>query len=209
MVEKNNMSILSEILSSKVREKVFQHLFDGQDHELHMREIERRSGCSIGAIQTELKKLSRLELVTSRRDGNRLYYHANREHPLYADICSMVDKTVGLVGLLNVAVAKLPDIDSAFLFGSMGKGTEDSRSDVDLMIVGAIGLRSLSAKLSAVSKAIGREINPYVLNADEFRQRIEQNEHFVMNVMKSPKVFIKGGDDDLGKLAGQQLAAEP
>lgn len=203
------MSILSEILSSKVREKVFQNLFNGQGCELHLRELERRSGSSVGAIQTEMKKLSRLELVTGRRDGNRLYYRANREHPLYADICSMVDKTVGLVGLLNAAVADLPDIDSAFLFGSMGKGTEDSRSDIDLMLVGAVGLRSLSAKLSEVSKAIGREINPYVITAEEFHTRVQQQEHFVMTVMKSPKVFIKGGDDDLGKLAGQQLVAEP
>ena len=203
------MSILSEILSSKVREKVFQNLFNGQGFELHLRELERRSGSSVGAIQTEMKKLSRLELVTGRRDGNRLYYRANREHPLYADICSMVDKTVGLVGLLNAAVADLPEIDSAFLFGSMGKGTEDSRSDVDLMVIGAIGLRSLSAKLSEVSRAIGREINPYVIVAEEFHTRVQQQEHFVMTVMKSPKVFIKGGANDLGKLAGQQLVADP
>ena len=208
MVLKNNMSILSEILSSKVREKVFQHLFDGQNCELHMRELERRSGCSIGTIQTELKKLSRLELVTNRRDGNRLYYRANREHPLYPDICSMVDKTVGLVGLLISAVADLQDIDSAFLFGSIAKGKEGVRSDVDLMVIGATGLRPLSAKLSDVSKAIVREINPHVFSAVEFRKRVQRHEHFVMTVMKSPKIFIKGGEDDLGKLAGQQLATE-
>ena len=117
MVTKNNMSILSEIISSKVREKVFQHLFDGQHCELHMRELERRSGCSIGTIQTELKKLSRLELVTNRRDGNRLYYRANRDHPLYPDICSMVDKTVGLVGLLTSAVADLQDVHGVLGLG--------------------------------------------------------------------------------------------
>ncbi|MCK4508829.1 MAG: nucleotidyltransferase domain-containing protein [Desulfuromonadales bacterium] len=155
-----------------------------------------------------MKKLSRLELVTNRRDGNRLYYRANREHPLYPDICSMVDKTVGLVGLLNSAVAELQGIDSAFLFGSIAKGKEGARSDVDLMIIGAIGLRPLSVKLADVSKVIVREINPHVLSAVEFCKRVQRNEHFVMNVMKSPKIFIKGGEDDLGKLAGQQLATE-
>jgi len=48
-----------------------------------MREIERRSGLTIGTIQQELKKLVRLNLIKERKDGNRLYYEANRAHPLY------------------------------------------------------------------------------------------------------------------------------
>ena len=201
------MSLLSEILSSKVREKVFQYLFDGQAVELHMRELERRSGCSIGTIQTELKKLSRLEMVTSRRDGNRLYYCANLEHPLYPDICSMVKKTVGLIGLLNTAIADLHDIDSAFLFGSIATETAGARSDVDLMVVGTLGLRVLSAKLSVVSDSIGREINPHVISVGEFHKRIEMKDHFIVSVMKSSKLFIKGGEDDFRKLVGERLVA--
>ena len=59
-----------------------------------MREIERRSGYAIGTIQTELKKLLRLDMVKKRKDGNRLYYRANKEHPLYPDIRSLVLKTI-------------------------------------------------------------------------------------------------------------------
>ena len=54
------MNILSEILSSKVRAEIFHLLFGITDNELHMREIERRSGHAIGTIQTELKKLMQL-----------------------------------------------------------------------------------------------------------------------------------------------------
>ncbi|MCK5597209.1 MAG: hypothetical protein KAJ04_07160 [Candidatus Eisenbacteria sp.] len=37
-----------------------------------------------------------MDLVTPRRDGNRLYYSANRAHPLYDDIRNLVMKTIGL-----------------------------------------------------------------------------------------------------------------
>jgi DNA-binding transcriptional ArsR family regulator len=206
MVFKYIMSFLAEILSSRVREQVFLHLFDGQGRELHMRELERRSGVSIGTIQTELKKLNRLDLVVSRRDGNRLYYRANQEHPVYIDICSLVAKTSGIIGLLHTAVEDLPEITCAFLFGSLAEGTAAAQSDIDLMIIGSVGLRRLSAVFKEIAQTAGREINPYILSAQEFTQRVQSQDHFMQNVMKTSKIFIKGGEDDLAELAGQRLA---
>ena len=65
------MEQLAAILSSGVRAEVFRLLFGVGSAELPMREIERRSALSIGAVQRELRKLLRLELVESRRAGNR------------------------------------------------------------------------------------------------------------------------------------------
>jgi len=53
------MTLLSEILSSNIRADIFRLLFGINETELHMREIERRSGFAIGTIQSELKKLLR------------------------------------------------------------------------------------------------------------------------------------------------------
>jgi predicted transcriptional regulator len=68
-----------------------------------MREIERRSGHAIGTVQTELKKLLHLDLVIRRRAGNRLYYRANKDHPLYSDIQSLAIKTIGLTDIFRRA----------------------------------------------------------------------------------------------------------
>ena len=70
------MNLLSEILSSKVRAEVFRLLFGLDNGALHVRGIERKTGFAIGTIQTEMKKLHRLNLVLKERDGNRLYYQA-------------------------------------------------------------------------------------------------------------------------------------
>ena len=196
------MNVLAELLSSRVRAEIFRLLFDGTNVELHMRELERKSGCAIGTIQTELKKLARLDLVASRRDGNRLYFRANRVHPLYADLCGLVRKTVGVVGLLRAALASCREVDCAFVFGSMARNGETAGSDVDLMVIGSIGLRTLSGKLSTLAEQCGREINPHVLSAEEFGARIRQSDHFLLNVMKSRKQYLKGGEDDLAKLGG-------
>lgn len=190
------MTLLVEILSSKVRAGIFRLLFGIADRELHVREIERRTGLTIGTVRQELGKLERIELVNARRDGNRLYYSANKEHPLYPDIHSLVVKTAGLVDVLRQALDR-SEIKIAFVFGSIASNQESARSDVDLMVIGDVGLKRLSGWLTGVSEEIGREINPHVLNEQEFRKRKHAGEHFLNQVLDSPRLFIVGNEDDL------------
>lgn len=197
MVLTINMSILSEILSSKVRAEVFRLLFGLNDNALHVREIERRSGFTIGTIQTEMKKLYRLDLVSKRRDGNRLYYSANQQHPVFSEIQALVVKTVGLLDLLKGALDHQKEIRVAFVFGSLAGGSEKAGSDIDLMVIGDIGLRSLTRLLVGLTENLGREINPYVLTTEEFSHRKSENEHFLNQVLKDSKLFIIGDEDDL------------
>ena len=172
-------------------------LFGVTDQALHMREIERRSGYAIGTIQSELKKLLRLDLVKKQRDGNRLYYRANQDHPLYADIHHLVLKTTGLVEVIQTALKPVSGIDIAFVFGSVACHEEKAQSDIDLMVIGSIGLRKLTALLADASTQTGREINPYVLSIDEFIKRKENKDHFIIRVLEAPKVYIMGNENEL------------
>lgn len=85
------MDILAEILSSRIRAAIFRLLFGFDAKEIYMRDLERRSGFSIGAIQAELKKLLRFELLEKRKDGNRIYFQANKNHPLYSDLRNLIE----------------------------------------------------------------------------------------------------------------------
>ena len=196
-----HMSILSEILSSKVRAEVFRLLFGLNGNALHVREIERRSGFAIGTIQTEMKKLYKLNLVLKKRDGNRLYYRANRQHPIFSEIHSLVVKTVGLIDVLSDTLSGEKAIRSAFIFGSIAESSEKAESDIDLMVIGEIGLRSISRLLQGMAEEFGREINPYVLSPKEFIKRKIESEQFICKVLISPKLFIIGDENDLKTMA--------
>lgn len=195
------MNLLAEILSSKIRSEIFRMLFGVNDEGLHLREIERRSGLSIGTIQQEVKKLVRLDLITKRKDGNRIYYRASKEHPLYPDIRSLVLKTVGLVDFFRDALKGSPNIKFAFVFGSIARQEEKGKSDADLMIIGEIGMRQLAGLLSGVSGQIGREINPHILSTKEFLKRKSAQDHFLIQVLESSKIFIIGNENELAELA--------
>jgi predicted nucleotidyltransferase len=191
------MSLLSEILSSKIRADIFRLFFGVSDNELHMREIERRSGYAIGTIQSELRKLLRLDLVSKRKDGNRTYYRANKDHPLFLDIQRLVLKTVGLVDILQNKLTKSQEITIAFVFGSIARQEEMAGSDIDLVVIGHLGLREITALLSGLTEKVGREINPHVFTVKEFKKRIARKEHFITQVLDEPKIFIFGNENEL------------
>lgn len=190
------MNRLAELLSSRARAEIFRLLFSGTGEELHVREIERRSGLNDSTLRQELRKLVRLDLVQSRRDSNRVYYRAKTESPLYPEIRNLVLKTSGLSDVLKSAL-KDKRIRVAFVFGSIARGEEKAGSDVDLMVIGQLGLRDLSRLLSSIEEKIGREVNPHVLREEEFQKRIQTKEHFVSSVMEAPKLFIIGSQREL------------
>ena len=185
------MNRFAELLSSRARAEIFRLLFNGTGDELHVREIERRSGLNDSTLRQELRKLVRLDLVQSRRDSNRVYYRAKTESPLYPEIRNLVLKTSGLSDVLKSALTD-KRIRVAFVFGSIAGGEEKAGSDVDLMVIGQLGLRDLSRLLSGIEEKIGREVNPHVLREEEFRKRIRAKEHFVSSIMETPKMFIIG-----------------
>jgi len=183
-------------LSSRARAEIFRLLFSGIEEELHIREIQRRSGLNDSTIRQELRKLVRLDLVTGRRDSNRVYYRSNKANPLYPEIRNLVLKTSGLADVLKGALED-DRIHLAFVFGSIARGEETAGSDVDLFIIGEVGLRAVSKMLSGVSEKIGREINPHAMHQDEFRKRLKAGDHFISSVIDSPKIFIVGSENDI------------
>ena len=86
------------------------------------------------------------------------------------------------------------------IFGSMASNREKAASDVDLMVVGAVGPRSLSSWLAGVSEQIGREINPHTMTVEKFQHRKEKGDHFLSNATEALKLFITGNENDISAM---------
>ena len=195
------MNLLEHLVCSRVRAGIFRVLFGLRSGEVHLREIQRQTGFAVGTVRQDLGKLAELGLVTRRRDGNRVYYAANEKHPLCGDIRQLTLKTVGLSDALGAAL-NADDIHCAFVFGSVASDTVGAESDIDLMVIGDVGLRKVSALLSGLGNRLGREINPHVLKAAEFAKRVREKEHFISSLISSPKIFVVGTQDELEIMGG-------
>lgn len=193
------MNLLAEILSSKVRAEIFRILFGINIEELHLREIQRRTGFAIGTVRQEVLKLVTNGLIVKRVSGNRTYFRANKNHPLFTEIHNLVLKTSGLVDIFKIALNnKL--IRFAFVFGSIASGNIKEDSDVDIFIIGDIGLREVSKLLKGQSNLIGREINVHVMEEQEFISRKQQKEHFIARILESTILMIIGNEIEFNKL---------
>lgn len=192
-----DMEATAAILFGKARQAVLALLFEQPEQAYYLRELARQTGISPGALQHELGQLQKADLVERSQDGNRVTYRANMAHPVFADLRSIVRKTCGLPAQINAALQPFTgQIRFAALYGSLAKGSNHARSDVDLLIVGDLTLEQALAAIVPVEVRIGREVSVRIYSQEDFRTRREQGEHFITNVMSGPLTPLIGTPDD-------------
>jgi uncharacterized protein len=158
-------------------------------------------------LQRELKRLTDMGLVVRRSQGNQVLFQANAQSPIFPEVKSLITKTVGIHDVIRSSLASLgPEIQIAFVYGSVARQQERANSDVDLMVLGNAPFGEVVSALGQAQKTLGREINPTVFAVDEFRSKLASGNHFLRSVMKEKKLFVLGTENELAKLASKQLA---
>lgn len=169
----------------------------------YVSELARRMGVPSSSLQRELRDLAEAGILKAHRQGRMSYYQANVDSPLFPDLRGLLLKTAGLVDVLADALKPVASkVVAAFVYGSMASGDEQSDSDVDVMIVGTVSAPDLALSLRRARDLLGRQINPTIYTAAEFYKKRSAKDHFLTEVMSKPKLFILGGDDELGKVTG-------
>lgn len=171
----------------------------------YLRQLARLTNITFGAVQRELRQLVDAGLVNRKTVGVQTFYTANQESPVFAEIKSLIIKTVGMHDVLVAALDPLrKKIDLAFVYGSVAQSIESTRSDVDLMIVGKVDFGGIVEKLADAQRILNREINPTVYSVKEFRKKAREN--FLKTVLAGKKLFIIGDENVLRELGQKQLA---
>jgi predicted nucleotidyltransferase len=194
---------LSSILFTKTRRAVLSLLYGHADESFYLRQIVRITGAGLGPVQRELKLLADAGIIRRSVQGHQVYFQANRDSPIFTELKSLITKTTGLVETLQSALAPIADrIIVALVYGSIAKGEENQRSDVDLLVVGDVAFAEVVKSLRSAQETLGREINPTVYPADEFRSKVAENHYFIRDILDGPKLFVVGDEDELKRLAG-------
>lgn len=195
------VGVLSKVLFGQGRRSILALLYGHTDERFYLREIARRAGTGIGATQSELRQLTDAGLIHRVRRGHQVYYQANRENPIFAELKSILAKTSGIRDVLNEGLAPLADrVKLAFVYGSIARGEETESSDVDLMVVGKVSFAEVVSTLSDIESKLGREVNPTVYGPREFREKLAAKNHFLSTVAKEKKLFVIGDERELRRL---------
>lgn len=190
---------LSNALFSDVQRKVLALIFGHPERSFYTLEIVRNVDSGTGAVQRELSRLQLSGLVSVERIGNQKHYRANRQSPIFEELHSLVLKTVGLIEPLRHSLEPYADkIKAAFVYGSVAKGTDTARSDIDLMVIGEdLTYSDLYAGLQDAEKILQRPINPNFHSLADWHRKLTQKNPFVTKISAQPKIFVFGSESDL------------
>lgn len=196
---------LSNTLFGRTRGAVLAVLYGHVGESYYLRQLARMTGIALGPVQRELRQLVDAGLVTKRIQGTHSLFAANESSPVFAEMKSLVAKTVGMHDVLFESLRPLErNIDFAFVYGSVARAGETAQSDVDLMVVGTARFADVVDRIADAQKTLNREINPTVYTAREFTSKLKGN--FLKTVLGGKKLFIIGDEDDLRELGRQPVA---
>lgn len=193
--------MLQSLFTSKVRIELLSAFFLHRGRDFYIRELERITGEDYKNINLELRNLEEIGLLCSRKEGNLKYYGVNKGFLLYEELRSIFLKTKGVVSILKKVLSKEKDIDFAFLYGSLASGEETAKSDIDLMVIGKIPLEHLLKILREPERILAREINPSLYDFSEIKKRVKENDPFIIEVLKGPRILLEGDEDGLREIA--------
>lgn len=197
-------NLLARLLFGSTRREVLALLLGRPDERFYLREIVRAVGGGMGAVQRELKQLVEAGLVERDARGHQVYFWANRDAAIFPELRAIIEKTAGTVDVLRASLATLISqgrVELAFVYGSVASGKKTARSDVDLLVVGNVSVVAMVPPLRAAEARLGREVNPTVYPAKEFRDKVKRGTPFLKPVLAGPKFFVAGNDRVLSRLA--------
>ena len=187
-----------DALFPKVRQGVLAAIVMNPERWWSMSELARHLKIRPSSLQRELKNLAEAGILSRREEQNRALFQPNQDCPFLRELTGLMIKTVGLVDLVRGIVAPVAKaIDCAFVYGSIARGDLTSQSDVDLMIVGKLGLSEIASKLRNAEKLLARPVNVSIFTAKDFYARNKANDNFITTVLKNEKIFVIGGSDEL------------
>ena len=157
-------------------------------------ELMRLTVLGSASVQREIGRLSDASWVTDERIGIVRRVQTNPSSPVFAELTSLVQKTLGVVPAIAEALLPLADrIKFAAIYGSIAKRSEHADSDVDVMIVSdALSFAEVMATLTTAQDRLSRVINPTIYTSAEFAARRAQPDSFVNRVLAQPYDVVAG-----------------
>jgi predicted nucleotidyltransferase len=188
---------LAAALFTTTQQRVLSLLFGQPERTFGKTELIRLAGGGSGAVQREVLRLVSAGLVNEESHQGRTSVQANAQAPLFAELCSIVDKTSGITAQVREALEPLSArIRFATMFGSVAKQSEHAGSDVDVLVVSDdLLLEDLFRAFAHVEEKLGRSLNPTLYTSEEFERRRHAQNPFLVKVLAGKHRILMGAID--------------
>jgi len=160
--------MLTELFTSKTRIKVLLKLFLNPEVSCYLRELSSEFQVSPNAIKGELDSLSEAGYLERKQNGRSVYFQANKSHPFFPEISSIVRKSLGIDRLVDEVLASLGRVDSIYILDDYAMGKDSGL--IDALVVGDIDTNRLDELRRLVEGKINRKVRIVSLGIAEFEE---------------------------------------
>jgi len=166
--------MLDTIITNKTRIKLLLKFFVNKENRSYLRKLATEFGDSTNAIRIELNRLEAAGLLTSEPEGNKKIFKANKHHPLYGEMYSIVRKFVGIDKIIDEVARKIGDLESAYLTGDLARGIDSSV--IELILVGnQLDQAYIDQLVQKAELLVNREIKTSSLSTQEKEEYLKNN----------------------------------
>ena len=164
--------MLDTLITSKTRVKILMKLFLNPGTRAYLRELATEFNESTNSVRVELNRLSEAKIISSENEGRTIQYTANENHSLFNELHTMVRKYAGVDRLVETLIAKLGDVETAYLVGDYAQGIDSGL--IDIILIGKINKAELERIAERRGRDISRKIRTMVVTVSECRSLWEQ-----------------------------------
>lgn len=191
---------LKYIFVSQTRLKLIGVLFYFPSDIYYVRQLVRLVGEEINSVRRELENMKKAGVVESEWRGNRLYYSANRNSPLFLDLLVLANKINGLGSALIENKDKVGSVKLLVYSYNFLSGNHEGKGDVDLIIVGDVSFREIEALIKSEEERRGHEINYMVMDKSELLLRKQKRDQFIVDFFLNYPLVIIGSPQEVANI---------
>ena len=170
--------MLETLITSKTRLKLLLKFFLNSNSSSYLRELEGEFNESTNAIRLELNRFEDAGLLQSQTKGNKKFYHANTDHPLFPDINNLLLKYIGFDKIIENVIKKLGDMNCVYVVGEFARGVDNHVIEL-VFVCDEINREYLARLIGKAEKLVKRKISYFIMNKvefEEYAQSISSNE---------------------------------
>ena len=158
--------MIEGLIKSKTRIKLLLKFFINPGTESYLRELATEFEESTNSVRVELNSLTKAKILQREKSKNKIAYKANKNHPLFDDIRSIILKTIGIDDIINTILGRIGTPETILLTGDYVKGKDSGI--IDIVIVGVIDREKLDKYTIQAEQMINRKVRYLLLNKSEY-----------------------------------------
>jgi hypothetical protein len=157
--------MLEALISSKTRVKLLLKFFLNSKSEGYLRGLEQEFGESTNSIRLELNRFEEAGMLKTESSGNKKFFKANTEHPLFKEVNNILKKYIGVDKIIEKVVNRLGEVEYVYLVGSLSKGID--HKIIDLIFIGNVDKEYLVRLIDRAEEHLSRKIRYITYTSEE------------------------------------------